>query len=259
MLGPATAADFADLDPPVRARLAEIWTQRSAAEAGVAVYVRAVGEDLAGAGAHPSVLSMAAQLREDEQVHARMCLEVAERYASHTLEKPNPVRAEFRPLDGVPQPMRATLRVVGMNCIGETLAAAWMEASLRATQAPWLRTWVHRHFGDEVRHAQLGWAHLGTANVTPSMRAQIGVWVAPLLRANLASWLSEVNSDGASSLGHADHGILPYSETARIVREAIEEMILPGFERVGVDTKAVWAALPGLLRRSAVAQGEAPT
>jgi hypothetical protein len=249
MLGPATAVDFADIEPRARARLAEVWTKRSAAEAGVAAYSRVVGEDLVAAGAHPSVLSLAARLREDERLHARMCLEVAERYAGRKLGKPTPVRAGFPPLDAVPLPVRATLRVVGMNCIGETLAAAWMDASLRATNAPWLRTWVHRHFGDEVRHAQLGWAHLGTANVTPQMRAQIGLWVIPLLQANLASWLSESHPEASAPAGTSGHGILSRSETRRTVCEAVQGMVFPGLERVGVDTEAARAAWPELLRR----------
>jgi hypothetical protein len=203
--------------------------------------------DLVEAGADPNVLTLGARVCEDEDRHARMCLEIASSYAGRTIEAQAARHPQFAPLDGIKQPLRASLRVLGMCCIGETLAAVWMDRSYDATTVSSLRPWVRQHFADEVHHAQLGWAHFASTRVPPGAREAASRWLVPLVQANLNAWLAPDEHDLSGIDGH---GIPTADENYELVRAALSEIVIPGCDRVGIDTTALREQLPSMLRRT---------
>jgi hypothetical protein len=193
-------ADLAGLTTEQRSALVAVWTTRAAAEQGVSSYVRTMMQDLVEAGADGNVLALGARVCDDEDRHARMCLAIASAYAGRSIEAPAARHPHFAPLDGIAQPLRASLRVLGMCCIGETLAAVWMDRSYDATTVSSLRPWVRQHFADEVHHAQLGWAHFASTRVPSGAREAASRWLVPLVQANLNAWLThDEPTDGGTS------------------------------------------------------------
>jgi len=238
-----SSADLRTLSAITRQRLAHAWLARAGAELGVAAYMRTIARDLAEVSSDDGVRAMFDRLVDDEDHHARVCLTIASTYAGRPLEAPSPVDAEFVPLDRVPQPYRVSLRILGMLCIGETLAAAWMDTSRRTTEEPWLRNWIRRHYSDEVVHARVGWAHFASRAVDARVRAVAGRWVLPLAKANINGWFASADDDA----GLEDHGFPNRAETRAIAREAMLGLVVPGLHAVGIDASALETAVPSLL------------
>jgi hypothetical protein len=208
----------------VNERVAEVWLSRAAAEAGVHDYARLILEDLSAIGADTA---LARRMLADEERHARICVEVASRFAGRPLEAP-PMRAYADPFADLPLPLRATIRVVSTCCIGESLACAWVDESARAVTDPWLRDVLRKHLGDEIQHARVGWAHLATVR---DKRA-IAEWVPRLLRENLRAW--RTFDPCWPSEGFPEHGLPSHADTRRWIDDAIETLVRPGLEELGV-------------------------
>ena len=59
-----------------------------------------------------------------------------------------------------PLALRPTLHTLAMGCINETIASAWLEASLRDATLPLARRVIRELIADDIHHARMGWAHL---------------------------------------------------------------------------------------------------
>lgn len=215
------------------AQIAAVWQGRASAEGSVHAYAQRIVADLRDADAAPKVVELAARMVSDEARHVGICIEVASRYAGHAVETPPP-RAILDPLSDVPLPLRATLRVVATSCIGESFASAWIDECGRMTKPAWLREVLRRHLADEVHHAQLGWAHLATTRVGDAERRQIAAWLPRLLEVNLNAWRRF--DPRWPNEGFPEHGLPSHDDTRRIVDDALAQLVLPGFEQLGVDT-----------------------
>jgi hypothetical protein len=55
--------------------------------------------------------------------------------------------------------LETALLVAGLCCVNETIATAWLEASLRAARTELARAANRVHLRDEIDHARLGWPH----------------------------------------------------------------------------------------------------
>jgi len=205
-------------------RVAEVWLSRAAAEAGVHDYARLIVDDLTAVGADTT---LARRMLADEERHARICVEVASRFAGRALDAP-PMRPYADPFAELPLPLRATIRVVSTCCIGESLACAWVDESARAVSNPWLREVLRKHLGDEIQHARVGWTHLATV----ANRSVVAEWLPTLLRENLRAW--RTFDPCWPSEGFPEHGLPSHADTARWVDDAVETLILPGFAELGI-------------------------
>ena len=61
----------------------------------------------------------------------------ARRYQGREVDWPAPEPARMPQLAGAPRAIRATLHVVAMGCLNETIASAWLEASLARRPHRW--------------------------------------------------------------------------------------------------------------------------
>ncbi len=230
-------------------QIAAIWRGRASAEGSVHSYAQRIVTDLRDSDADPKVIELAARMMSDEARHVLICVDVASKYAGHVLSTPAP-RPILDPLADVPMPLRATLRVVAISCIGESFASAWIDESGRLTRAPWLRDVLRKHLADEVHHARLGWAHLATTRVGEAERAAIAEWLPQLVEVNLQAWRTFDPRWPAD--GFPEHGVPSHAQTRAIVDEALFDLVLPGFDELGVDTGPVraWLASSGNVRTS---------
>jgi hypothetical protein len=224
------------LDPAARAVLAEVWARRAAAELGAGGAFAVVERELVELGAEPVVLDLARRAVADEPRHAELCRRLAEAYGG------SPVAAAA-PLDDVPMPrhegadpvLRRHLHVVAMCCINESIACAFVEACLADAAGPLVAAIHREHLSDEIRHARVGWAHLASARVDAGVRAAIAAWLPRLLDANLRHWEHRIGLLPAG--GVPGHALPPVATLVAAARAAVEAIVLPGFDHVGIDTR----------------------
>jgi hypothetical protein len=229
------------LAPHTRAQLARIWADRARSELGAGSGFAIVVTELYALGAEPKVLALATRAAHDEVKHAELCHLLACAYAGEHLPMPRPKRVGMPAHAGADDTLRAHLHVVGLSCINETIAAAFVEACLLHAEAPLVRAIQTEHLADEVEHARVGWAHLASispgAPGTPGaagadVRSAIAAWVPRLVDANVAHWRDRIAALPAA--GIPAHAYPPRPEMLAAVDRAVAELVLPGFAHVGV-------------------------
>lgn len=162
-----------------------------------------------------------------------MCLGRAQFHARRDLPKPLP-RSDALPVFGTnDEALECSLLLLGTCAINESLACEWLRASW-ATASDRAAAELHRAFlADEIDHARIGWAHLGSTVVTPTMRELLRTrWVEPMLASNLAAWRKpdkHLPVEGIPALGHLSH-----ANTQAVVDTALATVIRPGLAHVGL-------------------------
>jgi hypothetical protein len=230
------------LDPTTRAVLAEVWTRRAAAELGAGATFAVVEQELIELGAEPAVLALARRAVEDEPRHSELCRTLAEAYAGVPVSPaPEPDDVPMPRHDGADATLRRHLHVVAMCCINETIACGFVAACLDECAGPLLAAIHREHLSDEIHHARVGWAHLGSRAVDAETRAGIARWLPRLLDANLRHWEARIAL--LPTAGVRGHAFPPVADLVAAARAQVETVVLPGFDHVGIDTAAARAWL----------------
>jgi hypothetical protein len=217
-----------------RAVLANIWQERGNSELKVSGGFTAVAAGVIEHGGAEEVTKITARAVRDEVRHAEIAVEMAARYADRDVlwpaAQPFPVPA----LAPAGPRLRATLLVIAMCCINETLACGILEGQLEIATSPLTRAALQSVLVDEIDHARVGWAHLASPAVTPEMKAEIGAgWLPRLLLARLGELFAEDTPFPGED--QPAHGILTRAARKKIIGTALVEVVCPGFERAGVD------------------------
>jgi hypothetical protein len=224
------------LAPAARAVLAEVWTRRAASELGAGAAFAVVERELIELGAEPPVLALVRKAVEDEPRHSELCRRLAEAYAGAPVPAPDSPGDVEIPRYGDDPVLRRHLHVVAMCCINETIACAFVEACLADAEGPLVLAIHREHLGDEVHHARIGWAHLASPVVDAAVRAAIGRWLPRLLDANVRHWERRIAL--LPEAGVPGHALPPVRTLIAAARTAVETLVLPGFDHVGIDTAA---------------------
>src|SRR5262245_34960025 len=111
------------LDPRTRTRLGEIWRDRARSELGAGSGFAQTIVGLYAIGSRPEVLALATQAAHEEVEHARSCHALAELYLDERVVMAVPKKVSMPPHRGATDPIRATLHVIGLSCINESIAA----------------------------------------------------------------------------------------------------------------------------------------
>jgi hypothetical protein len=233
---PEHDAAIDDLDQPTRELLGRQWASRATAELRVAGVFAVVSHDLLQRGADPAVLQIAARAVSDEVRHADLCRVIAERYLGRAVAWPTPGPSQMPSLSRAPAALRATLHTVAMGCVNETVASAWLEESLRTATAPTARAVIRELIADDIHHARLGWAHLGSSFVSKEDRQTLGAWLPALLEFAAKPW-TKLHADKIE-LGVPEHGVPSVATTREVVHATLTTVVLPGFDSLGVPTAA---------------------
>jgi hypothetical protein len=237
--GAASLADVVDpviddLAPSGRAELADVWQKRGSLELRVASSFSSLAVQIFEHGAQQSVYEMVGEAVRDEVRHAEICVGIASRYRGGDPIWPEPAPTHVPPFAPTTGAMHAALWVVAMSCINETAACAVLEASLETTKTALVRAGLQSILTDEIDHARLGWAFLGSSFVSPVMRGALAKWLPRLLSAKFRELVEE--DAPLAGEGFVGHGILPREPRRAVVHAAIADVILPGFQRAGIDT-----------------------
>ena len=220
------------LDEVCRKRVGEYWQGRASAELRVAEAFADVGKKLRDTGSEPAVLELLDASVENELYHASLCEKLASRYLGAPIPKPSAGVVELPSLSGVDDRMRAAIYVAGLCAVNESIATVWLEHCFARSVAPLARAANQIHLSDEVLHARVGWAHLASCWVTHQMRRELSRWLVALLRTNVTQWLKSATLQG---IAVPEHGLPDPGEQRAHVLGAVQNVVIPGFDHVGVD------------------------
>jgi hypothetical protein len=173
---------------------------------------------------------------DDEERHSEICRQLAERYGGAPVAGPVVKDLELPSFGCADERLEVALHVAGMCCINETIATAWIEECLSGATAPIALAANRAHLREEIDHARVGWAYLASRSITPARREELGDCLSRLLRANVPQW--ERLDPNLPAEGLKAHGIPSLVDSRRAIRDAVRQLILPGFEHVGIDVGA---------------------
>jgi hypothetical protein len=175
----------------------------------------------------------------DEVRHAEVCRALAAKYSADEVRWPGAVAIDPAPARN-DHALRTVFHVVSMCCVNESVASTFLEASLSGARSPSARAAIGELLADEVEHARAGW--LFVAKLPAAMRAAVETNLLPLVQAVARCWWEP----GPVTLpeGAPEHGIPGLRTTRESVLTAVRDIVLPGFNELGVCTRAIeeWAA-----------------
>ena len=233
-IGSVPDAAIDALPGDVRANLGAIWEMRAGMELHVGAGFAVITRELIETGADPAVLRICARAIDDEVSHAAICLALAERHdgREHSFPAPEPLHVPSH--DDARGALLATLHLTAMACLNETIASVRLAAALRDCTSPVVARGLKTILRDEIEHARAGWAHLASAQVSLAHKREVAARLPAIIAASVAGLLDEnraLPADGFRTLG------LPsVEETRAVALAAIDDVVLPGFEAVGVAT-----------------------
>jgi hypothetical protein len=230
-------APLDDLTDAERSSLVTLWAGRAQAELQVSDGFRRVAEALRAARAEPQLIEIADRAVKDEERHAQLCHHAACAFAEAELPSPTPLRAPFPDFSSARPELIPTLYVVTLSCFSETTGSAFLEACLREAGDPMVRALLRELLTDDIDHARIGWAHLHSRRLSDDCRVALADWIAPITRANLATWRRRPAVPPSAAL--AMRGCPAWEVVDRAVLVAIRDLIFPGFERAGYRLEPV--------------------
>ena len=234
---------LATLGKEVRSAVALGWQRRARNELSTSTVFADLTRSLVGIAAPHALVLQAAAAVADEVRHAEICLHVARAYWPECPPPdPSPVAPALRTAPGDGAELATVLYVVLQSCLNEGVASAYLQRCLTEATSPLARAAVREILEDEIHHARLGWSLLASSTMHAQWRSDVAEALPTLLERVADAW----TADDEDHLPHAPagHGTIASREMAGVVRGAYEELILPGFDRVGVDSRrarAWWA------------------
>jgi hypothetical protein len=219
----------------VRAVAGAAWRFRYTVERDAEARFLSLAARLDALGTPGPVPDLARRAAADERRHAAHCARIAAELGAEVPDKvPPPAPVAPASLD---EEDELTYELVAACCVAETVSVAVLTALLPEAEDGALRAVLHELARDEVTHARLGWAHLAAA----AARSRVG-FLGPLLPAMLAGSADEDLFDEGGGDREDEAllalGVLPRAMKRELFLAAIDEVVLPGLARAGVDVAA---------------------
>lgn len=223
------------LDPARRARLLHAWSWRREQEhLAVGAFCR-IAFEAAAYGCEPATLALFTRAATDEVHHADVCRRMVEKHGGESL-------ATTLKLASVPAALAVRtaddllLSIVETSCLSETFTGAYFTDMLEIATEPLARAVLLSLLEDEIDHGRVGWAYLASA-----CRDGRGAVVEAALPNLVERTMAEVLDDAARAPEGDDpeldrHGYMGRTRGARVYRDALAQIVLPGFEALGIDT-----------------------
>jgi hypothetical protein len=217
-----------------RARLAAIWQKRGGLELRVAAGFSSLAVELFEHGTPQAVYEMIAQAVRDEVHHAQISVEMAAKYRGGAPQWPAPEPLHVPPFLPTKGAMHATLYIIAMCCINETVACGVLEAALAQAKSPLARAALSSILSDEIVHARAGWAHLASPYVPIETKRALPKWLHRLHSVKLRELVEE--DEPLPGEGFPEHGMLSRKKSRAVVYATLVDVMFPGFRRAGIDT-----------------------
>jgi hypothetical protein len=217
------------LSPETRALVAATWSFRTLAERESSLRFKRLADSLAQTGALPIVIDMARSAAREEHRHSQLCAAMCSRYGG----KPPTSVAHDHPAvwPGLTGRDALLYEIVAFCCVAETINAQLLVTTLQQATDDRVVRVVRRLLRDEISHGRLGWAHLA------SERKQGAGGFLPQVLRSVSRDLFEDTPEIVTPQAVA-HGELPRATRLDIFRSMLRDVLLPGFDSVGIDTTA---------------------
>jgi hypothetical protein len=216
-----------------REAVAVAWTSRARNELSTSGVFANLTRSLIALAADTALVRQAADAVADEVRHAEICVHVARAYAP-ACAAPAPSVLRDPPRFGGSPELDVWLFVVLQSCINEGVATGYLQRCLDEACTPLARAAVRDILSDEIHHARLGWSLLASAKPSDSLRGDIAEALPTLLRMVADAWASPERE--APPPCPPGHGVVALCSVPEVVRATYDELILPGFDAVGIDT-----------------------
>ncbi len=231
---PAADESILSLAQPVRDAIGAFWHMRAELELTAMGVFADVARSLFNARVEDEVLWLASRALTDEIRHSMLCSHVASVYLGRTPPRVEPDIVDAPRFGDASPDVNRLLHAVLNCCVNETIASAHLRRMMKAAKNPLVHEVTRLLMADEIDHARIGWALLASPTTTPVMREHVGRALPALLRLAERVWLRERPVFEVPV--PAGHGYLPDADAIAVTLEALEELVLPGLDHVGVDT-----------------------
>jgi hypothetical protein len=231
----------ASLTPEQRERVAKTWRTRTQAEYMAVSTFSVLSMDLCAAHVPADFLSAVHQAAIDEVRHAELCVRLTSIYSGQQ-ELP-PAGVSDLPDDPArPKRLQALSNALLVSCVAETYATVVLNAMREEATDPVVRAVMQSIYADEIRHARLGWAFLSWSLRQSGSHADAAAAAAAMIPTALrgaANVIELPRDDAQVEPALRAHGLMSAAEERVLFSSAIRDVLVPGFEALGVATSGV--------------------
>jgi hypothetical protein len=168
---------------------------------------------------------------DDERRHAALCAGLAAHHGA-------PAIGVARDVPIAPRALReraaVLYEVVAACCITETESVATLTTLLAQAVDPGVEKVLRAIARDEVVHGRMGWAHLAREASRYDV-SFLSAWIPAMLTGSVEETPSGRQEEHPEDPELLRHGILPPSRKRAIFARTLEEVVVPGLERFGID------------------------
>jgi ferritin-like protein len=243
------------LSEPERSLVATTWAFRARSEQVATKRFRELTDNLIKTDALPEVVQLAREAIEEESRHEKMCREVATSFGWDFTQHQH----EMIPLALAPKSLslreQVLYDVVAFCCISESINAALLVEVIHFAKAPQIVEISRSILKDEIKHSRLGWAHL-SAECSQGIGAFLPEYFVKMLETAGAEEVFDSRFMNREGEALAAYGELSYSRRTGILVAVLRDVILPGFEGLGLDISSVVEKLVEWETNPAIQTGE---
>ena len=215
------------------ALVASTCTRRASLELHGAAAFTVVTQDLIDLRADVRIVDLSARAIAEEVRHAEIYRELAKSVGADVpLPRAEPIA--IPKYEGASAADERMLRVIAMCSINETMACSFLELCLAGATVPRVREALREVLEDEIEHARIGWAYLGSPDVGARERRVVEAALETLLRVQWTTWREQIAT--LPDFECPAYGCPSGASITRASIASMRELVLPGFARAGVDT-----------------------
>ena len=225
-----------DITDAQRRLVAATWNFRASAERSALNRFTRLRDELQRTGAPAVIVDEVTRAIDDEQRHIGLCDTLAAEFGWHEAPSPPTPYGPIGPKDA-PLAERLLYEMTAFCCVTETINASMMLAIQRRVTEPRIKETVHAILKDEVNHSKVGWGYLQWARANGRGDWLQG-WLIQMFRGAGVEEIYEPDTSDRDSAIMAAHGELTLTDRTGIFTAANRDVVLPGFEKMGFDTRA---------------------
>jgi rubrerythrin len=207
------------------------WAFRHAVERDATMRFGRMARRLERIGTPAHLVKLAEKASNDEERHMGYCADLADKYGAKLRDEPL-VPSEIAPARL--RPRQRVLYEVAATCVAETESTHMLVTLMGAAKKRAMRSLLREFSRDEVTHARMGWAVLASHKDSDDL-SFLAKWI-PWMLSTTAGDSFAPHRTGIEDPSLYDHGVLPYSVRRRVFIQALDDVIFPGLEALGVDS-----------------------
>ena len=211
---------------------AEAWAFRARVEQEAAERFDRLAATVAGFDPGSPVPPLMRRAADDERRHTELCAGLAGRLG-HPVVLGEAEAPSVAP-GSLDERQAALYEVVAACCITETESMSVLTTLLAGETDPDVRDVLHAISRDEVVHSRMGWAHLARESSAIQV-AFLGPLIPVMLAGTIDPGLFGPAPGDEDPRGLLRLGVLPHVQKRDTFLGTLEQVVLPGLERFGVD------------------------